>query len=278
MTSSARQESSNRYAQIISRIFELHYQPGEKEFLFARSDLALAAEELGVKLPKNLGDIIYSFRYRVELPEEMRSALPAGMTSWLIWPAGSGQYRFVAKDREISIAPNPALPEIKIANSTPGLITRYALSDEQALLAEIGYCRLIDVFTGVTCYRLQSHLRTQVEGMGQVETDDVYVGVDKRGSHYVFPVQAKGRKDWLSIVQVAQDLAMARNKFPGMLCRSISAQFRPNGSIALFSHEESRGGILPELIAERHYRLVPQEEVTVDELKAYSERPLEPTV
>ena len=39
---------------------------------------------------------------------------------------------------------------------------------------------------------LQNHLRTTVAGMGQVETDEIYVGVDRSGSHYVVPVQAKG--------------------------------------------------------------------------------------
>ena len=31
-----------------------------------------------------------------------------------------------------------------------------------------------------------------------VETDEIYVGLDKRGSHYVVPVQAKGGNDRLN--------------------------------------------------------------------------------
>ena len=34
-----------------------------------------------------------------------------------------------------------------------------------------------------------------LDGIGQIETDEVYVGVDKQGAHYVSPVQAKaGRR------------------------------------------------------------------------------------
>jgi len=48
--------------------------------------------------------------------------------------------------------PNPLLSETKIPDATPGIIDMYALTDEQALLAKVRYNRLVDVFTGVTCY------------------------------------------------------------------------------------------------------------------------------
>jgi hypothetical protein len=146
----------------------------------------------------------------------------------------------------------------------------YALSDEQALLAILRYNRLIDVFTGVTCYSLQNHLRTTVPKLGQVETDEIYIGVDKRGAHYVLPIQAKGGNDRLSIVQIEQDIALCADKFPLLICRSIAAQFMEEDLIALFELEESNQGIV--MAAERHYRLVPSEEVTAQDLKTYRER------
>ncbi len=81
---------------------------------------------------------------------------------------------------------------IKVPAATPGIIEKYALSDEQALLARLRYNRLIDIFTGITCYSLQNHLRTMIPELGQVETDEIYIGVDRQGAHYVLPVQAKG--------------------------------------------------------------------------------------
>jgi hypothetical protein len=47
---------------------------------------------------------------------------------------------------------------IKVPDATPGVIAKYALSDEQALLAKLRYNRLVDLFTAITCYSLQSHL------------------------------------------------------------------------------------------------------------------------
>ncbi len=150
----------SRYAQIIERIFLSRYRPGAEELEFAREELVQAAEELGIAAPKNLGDLVYSFRYRTPLPESIRSRAPEGRR-WIIRPSGTARYRFVAA-KLTTIVPNSMLAETKIPDATPGVIAMYALDDEQALLAKLRYNRLIDIFTGVTCYSLQSHLRTRV--------------------------------------------------------------------------------------------------------------------
>jgi hypothetical protein len=215
----------NRYRQLIECIFFQHFRPGDTEVTFDRAEIESAAETLGLVLPKNLGDILYSFRYRTPLPDAIRAAAPAEH-EWVIRPAGRGRYRMVAVARA-RIRPSQMLAETRIPEATPDVVARYALGDEQALLARLRYNRLIDVFTGVTCYSLQSHLRTSVPGLGQVETDEVYVGVDQRGAHYVFPVQAKGGRDELSVVQIEQDAAMCAARLPELICRPLGAQFMP---------------------------------------------------
>lgn len=62
----------NRYEQLIGEIFNRHYSPGAREVIFDRDDLVRVATELGVRLPKNLGDLVYAFRYRAALPERIR--------------------------------------------------------------------------------------------------------------------------------------------------------------------------------------------------------------
>lgn len=163
------------------------------------------------------------------------------------------------------------LIETKILDATPGIIGRYALDDEQSLLAKIRYNRLIDIFTGLTCYSLQSHLRTTVPGLGQVETDEIYIGVDKRGAHYVIPVQAKGSSDRLGIVQIEQDFAICAAKFAGLIWLPVAAQFIANDLIALFSFEQSDKGIA--VSAEKHYRLTAPDGLSAEELAACRARP-----
>lgn len=259
---------ANRYAQIIEHIFRARYTEGSREVPFERADIERAAAELGIKLPKNLGDVLYSYRYRVALPNSIQLRAPPG-EQWVIRPAGRSCYRFVANPIS-QVAPNAALSETKIPDATPGIIAKYALNDEQALLAKVRYNRLIDIFTGIACYSLQSHLRTSVQGVGQVETDEVYVGVDRRGAQFVFPVQAKGARDRLSVVQIEQDVAVCRAKFPNLLCVPIGAQFVEEDLIALFRFELGYRGVSVE--TERHYRLVPADQITPEDLQAYSTR------
>ena len=52
---------SNRYSRIIHEIFTQRYQEGIAEILFERSDIVRAARKLRIKLPKNLGDVLYTF-------------------------------------------------------------------------------------------------------------------------------------------------------------------------------------------------------------------------
>lgn len=216
----------------------------------------------------NFGDVVYSYKFRKALPEYIVSKSKQGK-DWMIAPAGRSKYRFVLSELTI-IRPTPGLSETKVPDAAPGIVSMYALNDEQALLAKLRYNRLIDVFTGVTCYSIQNHLRTTVEGMGQIETDELYVGLDRRGAHYVIPVQAKGDKDWLHVVQIMQDMGMCGEKYPELICRPIAAQFIQPDLIALFEFEMD--GVKVKIMRERHYRLIPADEAIANDFALYKSR------
>ncbi|MBX3011566.1 MAG: hypothetical protein KF832_08655 [Caldilineaceae bacterium] len=257
-----------RYTQIIEKIFFRHYHFGATEVAFARSEINEVAAELGLKPISNVGDAIYSFRFRSELPQRIKDTAPVGL-EWIIRQAGISQYKFVLS-KFVNIVPTEGLVVTKIPEATPGVIAKYALDDEQALLAKLRYNRLIDIFTGITCYSLQNHLRTTAPALGQVETDEVYIGIDMRGIHYVLPVQAKGGKDKLGVVQIEQDIAMCESKFPTLICKPIAAQFMRDNVIALFQFEQSTEGVAISL--EKHYKLVTPDELSREELLRYQQR------
>lgn len=258
----------NRYAAIMEKIFFARYTKGDEEIKFEREDLERAAKSLRIKLPKNLGDVIYSIRYRTDLPHRILKTQPEGK-EWIIEGRGRALYifRLVTKNR---IVPNDQLAAIKVPDATPEIITSYALSDEQALLAKVRYNRLLDIFLGMATYSLQNHLRTTVRDLGQVEIDEIYVGIDKRGAHYVLPVQAKGGADQLSVVQAKQDIACCLEKFPHLECRAISAQFIAADLIALFELALDDGMV--KIVEEKHYKLVPGDQITAVDLQAYARR------
>lgn len=265
--------AQNRYTRILEQIFFAHFEGGADQVEFEREEISAVARELGMELPKNLGDVIYSSRYRSPLPDSVRREAPQGK-SWVIFPAGRGRYRFGLVPEELAnIRPHGALSETKIPDATPGMVTKYSLNDEQALLVKLRYNRLIDIFTGITCYSLQNHLRSTVSDMGQVETDEIYVGVDRKGVHYV-PVQAKGGKDRMGVVQIIQDFALCADKFSTLVCKPIGAQFMEDDLIALFEFEKNDGSV--SLSLEKHYRLVPSEEVTEADLRTYRDRASNP--
>lgn len=258
-------ERPNRYKQLIESIFFDHWQKGDVEFEFERGEIESVAAKLGIKLPKNQGDVTYALRYRIDFPDSILNTQPDGL-EWIIEGAGRARYRFrlVKKTR---ILPRQDLARISIPDATPELIRAYALDDEQALLAIVRYNRLIDTFLGLTTYSLQNHLRTTVKGIGQIEIDELYVGLDKHGCHYVIPVQAKGGTDQIGVVQTTQDIRFVEQKFPGMRCRAISAQFMEGGVIALFELTLQDDEV--KVVEERHYKLAPASELDQAAIRDY---------
>jgi hypothetical protein len=268
MSGNARKPS--RYHALIENIFFSpgKYTEGATQFPFDRHEIEAAAATLGIALPKNLGDVIYNLRFRKAMPESVVATQPPGR-EWIIQLAGRAKYRFrLAKANRI--VPNPNLATTKIPDNTPEIISSYALDDEQALLAKVRYNRLIDIFLGLTTYSLQNHLRTTVNDLGQIEIDELYIGIDKYGCHYVIPVQAKGGTDQISIVQTEQDTKWCEQEFPALRCRAISAQFVSKDQIALFELKIEDAELLElKIVEERHYKLVPASELDPKEISDY---------
>lgn len=261
----ARASRTSSYSSLIEGIFFDLHDEGVESFEFDRVAIERKAQELGIRLPKNLGDVIYSFRYRKALPARILETQPPGR-EWIIAGAGDARYRFRLV-KETHIRPRDELVKIAIPDATPEIIRAYALDDEQALLAIVRYNRLIDTFLGLTTFSLQNHLRTKVKNVGQIEIDELYIGLDRHGCHYVIPVQAKGGKDRIGVVQTSQDIAFVEQKFPGVRCRAIAAQFMAGGTVALFELTLQNDEV--KVVDERHYRLVPASELDRDAIRRY---------
>ncbi len=262
--------AETRYRQIIERVFFDNYEEGATSVSFVSREMHDAADALRISRIRNPPDIVSSFRFRQELPKALQVKAPKGKV-WVIRGAGKGKYRFDATETD-RVVPTLGLEEIKLLDASPGVISKYALTAEQSLLAKVRYNRLVDIFAGVTCYSLQTHLQTQVGDVGQVEADEVYLGMDRHGAHYVFPVEAKGGSDRLSIVQTEQGLALARRLFPDVICRPIATQFMAEEVIAMFEFKpKTRATYKYEvsLVSEKHYRLVGKDELSAEELTAY---------
>ena len=256
-----------RPQQNVPKASRYAYEALAEDFFFIqnRKEYAAILRRRLNEIPENAWRSRKMGARRWALPDRITRTQPPGK-EWVIERRGKSTYAF----RLLPIArilPNPRLAFIKIPDATPEVVAAYALSDEQALLAKVRYNRLLDIFLGVAAYSLQNHLRTTVAGLGQVEIDEIYVAIDKRGRQYVLPVQAKGGTDRLSTVQTRQDMACCAEKFPNLLCRAISAQFIEDDLIALF--ELVRSGDDIRIAEERHYKLVPADQISGDDLRGY---------
>src|ERR1700722_6965978 len=102
----------NRYALIIEDVFDQHYTEGETQFEFTREEFVQFADKRGIVLPKNLGDLLYTFRFRVKLPKRILDTAGADQ-EWIIELAGRSVYRFrLAK--MANIIPSPHMIATKI--------------------------------------------------------------------------------------------------------------------------------------------------------------------
>ena len=73
----------SKYAALIQAIFKAHYVQGATSFEFPREEIIVQAKRLRIALPKNVGDVIYSFRYRRELPASILATCGSEET-WVI--------------------------------------------------------------------------------------------------------------------------------------------------------------------------------------------------
>ncbi|MBN1936140.1 MAG: endonuclease [Anaerolineae bacterium] len=257
-----------KYERIIQWVFEQNYRPDQTIVSFNREELAQASEALGFSRIKNLGDIPYAFRFRRELPASIQGTAPEG-AEWIIVGVGISEYQFrLAVPGKIQ--PTPHVQPIQVPDATPEIVRHYAPgTDEQALLTRARYNRLVDLFTGITCYSIQNHLRTTVKHIGQVEVDEIYVGINKRGTHFVLPCQAKSPGDRFGIVQVMQDVALCQERYPHALCKPIALQFMDENSVAMLELgvREQDQILKLNIVDERHYELVPRSQISDEKLR-----------
>jgi hypothetical protein len=87
---------------------------------------------------------------------------------------------------------------------------------------------------------------------------------------HVLPFRRHRCSDQLGVTQTRQDIACCDRKFPRLTCRPVSAQFMADDAIALF--ELTLDGQDVKVVEEKHYRLVPSDEIGDQDLKAYSRR------
>jgi hypothetical protein len=193
-----------------------------------------------------------------------RTILPAEILElgfYVLRQVGRGQYRL--EQASSTIIDLPITEPVEALDLTPLPVRRLlpedlAEVDEQALLTVVSYCRLLDHFTGLQIFRLRSHVRKSVTGIGQAELDELDVGVALREDEVpvVVPIEAKAVADPVNRVQIAAMTAFCEDYFPGHEIRPIAIKVDTVGLVHLLEFNVTKEP--RELIVSRSacYRLV----------------------
>jgi hypothetical protein len=222
--------TSRVYVPILREIVRRKYEPGIQRIEFTMREIKQVAAELGIEVG-NAADMIYRMRSRTRLPDDI---LDLGFT--VLRGTGRGRYAL-----EVGGEALVHLPEHEVFDhndQTPLPVRRLLpenLSelDEQGLLTMVSYCKLLDHFTGLTVYRLRSHVRKSVPGIGQAELDEIDVGVALRDDDLpvVFPIEAKAADEVINRVQVATAVAYCETYFVGHEIRPIVVKLTYDGIV-----------------------------------------------
>ena len=240
------------YDRIINAVFDAVYREGLDELRFDLDLLKQIAAELGIP-PDNAPDIAYSYRSgRRELTEHIK-----GFGNWAIFASQTrGEYVF----RLLENAPTFHIPFndfaiIDIPNAIPDVVESFLRVDEQSLLTRILYNRLLDIFTGLTCYHIQNHLRSSATG--QVEIDALYVAVGKNGELTIIPIEAKAvRETDIGRYQITQMVSYTRTVYPTMRHRIIGVKMLDDGSICMIEFSDATDPDEIKIVDVARYRLI----------------------
>ena len=227
--------------------------------LFTLDDVRTAAEALKLEI-RNPADLIYRMRSRTVLPKEI---LDKGF--YILRAIGRGRYQF---EKGSSTIFNPLASEIMEALDLTPLPVRRLLPekladmDEQAVLTIASYCKILDHFTGLTVYRLRSHVRKSVPGIGQAELDAIDVGVALRDDEMpvVFPVEAKAAPDALNRVQIFNMVQYAKHYFPGMIVRPLAIKVDEDSALHVMEFNVATKAADLKVVKSASYALVLSEQ------------------
>lgn len=264
-----REELARGRDEVIEAVFRKNYRRGTPEVPFTIDDIRQAIAQVSKKRPGYKEDNVPEVRYQYT---SGRSPLPQAIDKlgpWMIVGRGKSKYAFVKLAESPIVKIQTDLYTISLPDATPEIVLEYAGSDEQGILAKLRYNRMLDIFLGITCYHLQNHLRTSIKDKGQVEIDDLYVGLNSGGKQYVVPIEAKSAKDHLSKTQIQQAIDFALERYAKLILRPVGIQEMEDESLVLV--EFTSKGSHPDqikIVEMRRYKLVPMSEVPLGELQS----------
>ena len=166
---------------------------------FERTDiLEICAKEFG-KAPKNLGDIIYSLRYRLDYLSTYDYLLEKDYT-WTLLSTGIGKYE-LSPLKKLRIPSLESEDIIYIKDNTPKHIHELRPLNDQSLLMKIIQNDILNEFLQDDLVFLQAHHKVNLQNWGQAEIDGILAS---NYSPHLYLVEVKGYTEVIAWPQMIQ--------------------------------------------------------------------------
>jgi len=195
-----------KYEDTIVCVFENKIEDGydtDEEIPFDRDDIETALDELGLTV-KNVPDIPYAYRSRRSLPEHIERH---GYNTIILDNSIEGTdvtYLFTKREQLIHVPDEYDEVHRTSLAELPEPVREYIGKDEQGVLTQVRYAKLLDDFMEMETYHLQSHMRFRVNSR-EAGLDDLYIGVDPDGNDHAIAVEAKGVGETLNKNQLIRN-------------------------------------------------------------------------
>jgi hypothetical protein len=232
-------DAMGKYEDTILHVFDNKRSEGfsvDEEIPFDRDDIEDALDELGITV-KNVPDIPYAYRSRRALPDHIEQH---GYNAIILDDSIEGAdatYLFTKEEQLIHIPDEYDETHRTSLAELPDPVQEYIGKDEQGVLTQVRYAGLLDDFTGMDTYHLQSHMRFRVNSR-EAELDDLYIGVDEDGNDHAVAVEAKGVGETLNKNQLIRNTRGIEQKsaYPNRV-ETLAVKLDEDGYFYLFEFD-----------------------------------------
>lgn len=195
---------------------------------FERTDiLDVCKNEFG-EAPKNLGDIVYSLRYRLDYLSNYDYLLEKDYT-WTLLSTGIGQYE-LAPLKKLRLPNLESENVLYVDDQTPAHIHKLRPLNDQSLLMKVIQNGILNEFLQDDLMFLQAHHKVNLNNWGQAEIDGILAS---NNSSHLYLIEVKGYTEVIGWPQMIQLKMYAQQNHPDVLFTPVFIQSHRDWSFSV---------------------------------------------
>lgn len=219
---------NNKAKSFIKHLIEKNFTASQDSIPFSRDDVSLYCLKKFKKIPKNVGDIIYSLRYRMDYLSTFDHLLDPDYT-WTLLSLSTGQYELKPMPK-LKLPDLTSVPVISKIDKTPEHIHNLRPLNDQSLLMKIYQNKVLSEFLEDDLILLQAHHKVNLKDWGQAEIDGI---VASETSPRLYLVEVKGYTEVIGWPQIIQLKMYAEQNHPGLPFTPIFVQSHRDWSFSI---------------------------------------------